>query len=137
MRQAKTRWELSGFFRNFVTKGMADGQSTLTKKTTKMNKIYADQIEKAKNLAQGIERNADILKKHGIDSDKDNLLALAEKLTEASEKQDAAAAALNDARDEAHQLLAEHKKVFDDSKSPIKKSFSPEEWSKFGLADKR
>ncbi len=102
-----------------------------------MNKIYSDQIDKARNLAQGIEKNAETLKGRGIDVDPDKLLSLADQLTQASEKQDAAAAALNDARDEAHRLLAELKQTFEVSKSPIKLNFPLEQWSRFGLADKR
>lgn len=124
-------------FSYIAYKGMAGGQSTPTSKIHTMNKIYADQIDKAKNLAQGIDRNAGLLQKNGVRANGNGLLSLADRLKEASDKQDAAMEALNASRDEAHELLADLKKMYDENKAPIKSEFPQEDWIHFGIADKR
>ncbi len=102
-----------------------------------MNKIYSDQIEKAKNLVKGISSNSVELKGRGIPTDTSKIEDVYKALVEASEKQEAAQMTLNESRDCAHELLAELNELYNATKDPIKQAYPLEQWTKFGLPDKR
>ena len=102
-----------------------------------MNKIYSDMLSKAKMLSEGISKNAGELEKKNIRIDCNRLNQLADELSSAAKKQEEAEKALFEARNKAHELWNELKTFCADSKAPIKSSFMPESWSRFGLTDKR
>ncbi len=102
-----------------------------------MNKIYEEPIKKAELLIEGVKKSADALEKKGIVIDAEALCAACRALEEAGAQQDAAEAQLKEARELAHERLAQLKEVFNASKTPIKQSFSPETWLSFGLLDKK
>lgn len=102
-----------------------------------MNKIYSSQIEKANSLAGGIEKNAAKLKASNVSVDLQKLKECTLQLAELAEKQDAAEAALAQARGKAHEKLNELKNIYEAVKFPIKSHFAMEQWPVFGIADKR
>ncbi len=102
-----------------------------------MNKIYSDQIEKAKNLVKGVAANAAELQGRGIPTDMSKVEETYKALIEASDKQEAAEKALNECRDKAHELLAELKELYISAKDPIKQAYPLEQWARFGRPDKR
>jgi biotin synthase len=72
--------------------------------------------------------------------DSDDLQKLKEctlQLAELAEKQDAAEAALAQARGKAHEKLNELKNIYEAVKFPVKSHFAMEQWPVFGIADKR
>lgn len=102
-----------------------------------MNKIYSDQIEKARSLSAGIAENASLLSRKGLNPDMGKLNEKVQALTEAANRQEDAEKALYEARAKAHELLDELKALYNEAKAPIKLNYLPEEWAKFGLPDKR
>lgn len=102
-----------------------------------MNKIYSDQIEKAKSLVAGIQNNIDVLQKKGLTFDVTELQALQKSLFESSQKQEEAEQTLKKLRDTAHTHLETLKNLYNDLKTPIKNNFPAEQWSQFGIPDKR
>ncbi len=102
-----------------------------------MNRIYADQITKAENLVKGINSNSSELQARGVPTETSKIEATYKALIEASDRQEAAEAALYECRDKAHTLLAELKELYITAKAPVKQAFPPDQWAKFGLPDKR
>ncbi len=102
-----------------------------------MNKIYSNQMSIASALAQGIRENEALLQQQGIHIDTQKLDELNRELEQMAIRQEEAEIALREVREKAHELLSELKDLCNESKSPIKLAFPPEQWAKFGLADKR
>lgn len=102
-----------------------------------MNKIYSEQIQKAKTLSQGIKTNDVALKEKGINPGTEKIDATAHALEEAAKAQDEAEEKLREQRKIAHKLLADLKELCNAAKQPIKERFPLEQWQKFGIADKR
>ncbi len=88
-------------------------------------------------LTEGIKGNEELLRERGIQIEPEKLAALSKALEEAGARQDEAKLALDQCRKDAHARLEALKEHFNDAKQPIKLAFLPEEWSNFGLADKR
>lgn len=102
-----------------------------------MNKIYEEPIKKAESLVEGVKKGADALERKGIVIDVEALCAACRELYDAGVQQDAAEARLKEARERAHNCLAQLKEIFNASKAPIKEAFPPESWLSFGLTDKK
>lgn len=102
-----------------------------------MNKIYFDQIEKAKSLVEGVQKQKDVLQQKGITVEVSKLTALQQALVESSKKQEEAEQNLKKLRDEAHSCLETLKNAYNELKTPIKNNFPMEQWNSFGIPDKR
>lgn len=104
-----------------------------------MNKIYNDPIERARTISEGISKNASELKSRGFnpESSADDLIELSDKLQKASDKYDDMFEAISKQREECHTLLERLKNTINFTKSEIKSRYTLEQWSRFGLVDKR
>jgi uncharacterized coiled-coil DUF342 family protein len=103
-----------------------------------MIKLYADPVERANAIANGVESHADELRKKNYDvTVAGKLKATAAKLQTEAEKYDEMFAEVNKQRDICHDLLSELKETINQAKSGIKSNYDPETWTKFGLTDKR
>ncbi len=102
-----------------------------------MNKIYSDQIAKATSLSAGIKSNAKTLQEKGINIDTSPMDVTCRTLEEIALRQEEAETALKEVRMKAHEALDQLKELINDNKTPIKLNFAPEQWAKFGIADKR
>lgn len=102
-----------------------------------MNKIYLEPVEKAKSLIEGVNKQSDLLAKHGICIDVERLNRLCDALYEAGLRQEEAEMGLKEARDAAHKLLDELKDFYAASKLPIKQNFPQYGWIAFGVVDKK
>ncbi|MBQ3677114.1 MAG: hypothetical protein K5860_03125 [Bacteroidales bacterium] len=102
-----------------------------------MNKIYLDQIEKAKSLVAGVQKQKDALQQKGITVEVSKLTSLQQALIESSKKQEDAEQQLKKLRDEAHSCLETLKNACNELKVPIKNNFPIEQWCNFGIPDKR
>ena len=103
-----------------------------------MNRIYSEQIEKAKMLSEGLKNHKDFLKSQGFD------LSLIEKLDQdcelmAREGELIAAEeeALSKHRAACHAILNRLKSNLFSGKGYIKQKFEQEQWSQYGVPDKR
>ncbi len=88
-------------------------------------------------LTMGVTKNSAELQAKGIHVDTANIEAACKALEDAANKQDLAKETLNECRNKAHEKLAELKDLCTEAKQPIKQSYLPEQWSRFGLPDKR
>jgi len=102
-----------------------------------MNKIYSDQVSKARMLSKGVSDHSAELSRKNITVDVGRLDKLSAALEAAAKRQDKAKEALDEARADAHRLLDELKSALADVKTPIKEAFTSDEWGRFGLTDKR
>lgn len=102
-----------------------------------MNKIYSGQIEKVKSLVAGIQNNKAVLDAKGLNCDVSQLIELQNSLAESAKKQEEAESALKEIRDVAHADLDKLKNAWNNMKLPIKNNFQIEQWSTFGISDKR
>ncbi len=102
-----------------------------------MNKIYSDQIDKAKSLSDGIKKQSETLKQQGITISTEAMDSCRRALHEVALKQVEAELALKAVRDEAHLLMEQLKEMILANKTPIKEHFALEQWQHFGIADKR
>ncbi|NLO00308.1 MAG: hypothetical protein GX125_08630 [Bacteroidales bacterium] len=102
-----------------------------------MNKIYSDQVSKARMLSKGVSEHSAELSRKNITVDIGRLDKLSAALEAAAKTQEKAEDTLSKARAEAHRLLDELKSAFADAKAPIKQAFLSDEWARFGLTDKR
>lgn len=103
-----------------------------------MNKIYAEPLEKANAIANGVESHADELSKKNYNVGiAGKLKTTAAQLQKEAEKYDEMFEEVNKQREICHSLLEELKDTILEAKKGIKSGFEPEEWSRFGLTDKR
>lgn len=103
-----------------------------------MNKTYADSIEKARSIANGIEKNASELSGKGYNTAfSKKLEELAARLTEEAEKSDKLNEAAAAQRQVCHETLDELKNTINEAKSGIKTRYLQPEWLRFGLVDKK
>ncbi|MBQ6694931.1 MAG: hypothetical protein IJN24_08685 [Bacteroidaceae bacterium] len=102
-----------------------------------MNKIYLEPASKARAFIDGVLKQHDVLAKKGISIHADELLAACNELEEAGRNQDEAELHLRIARDKAHKALDRLKELYSVAKSPVKQSFTQEQWASFGLTDKK
>ncbi len=102
-----------------------------------MNKTYSDQIQKATTLSEGIKRNDAVLKQKNINLNMERIDEVAKALEAAANEQEAAEQELTERRNVARELLAELKELYNAAKLPVKNSFPLEQWSTFGICDKR
>lgn len=112
-------------------------EANLNKIKYTMNKIYLDQIEKAKSLVAGVQKQKDALQQKGITVEVSKLTSLQQALIESSKKQEDAEQQLKKLRDEAHSCLETLKNACNELKVPIKNNFPIEQWCNFGIPDKR
>ena len=103
-----------------------------------MNRIYSDPIEKAKMLVEGLKKNRSYLATKGYD------LSVIERLekyiVEMSREGEAVAAeeeALSKHRNQCHIILNNLKADLSAGKNGIKQLFDQEQWSQYGVADRR
>lgn len=102
-----------------------------------MNKGYLDQMSKARMLSEGVSVHMSELVKKNIKIDTRKLDELTKELEDAAKKQDEAESSLLSARQNAYKLLDDLKQELLSVKIPIKSAFLSDEWSKFGITDKR
>lgn len=102
-----------------------------------MNKIYLEPVSKARVFIDGVLKQQDVLAKKGISIHVEELLSACRELEEAGHNQDEAEMRLRAARDKAHKALDRLKELYNMAKTPIKKTFTQEQWSAFGLTDKK
>jgi len=103
-----------------------------------MNKIYSDQIEKARLLIDGVKKNRDFLASKGYDL---SIVETLEKDIEEMQREGEAVAreeaALSEHRAKCHAILDRFKENLISGKAGIKSRFEQEKWLKFGVPDKR
>ncbi len=103
-----------------------------------MNKIYSDQIEKAKILIDGVNKNRDFLVSKGYDP---SIVETLQKDIEEMEREGEAVAreeaALSEHRTQCHAILSRLKDNLLTGKTGIKSRFEQDQWLKYGVTDKR
>lgn len=103
-----------------------------------MSKVHLEQIEKTNLLLEGLKNNQSILKEKGINAgfieklESDNNLAIIY-----NDENDRLKADLKAKTVRANRKLDEIKSMVRDVKKIIKRDFPQEQWSKFGIMDKR
>lgn len=102
-----------------------------------MNKGYLDQMSKATMLSKGVSAHMSELVNKNIKVDTRKLDELTKALEDAAKKQEEAESLLLSARQNAYKLLDDLKQELVSVKTPINSAFLCDEWSKFGIADKR
>lgn len=103
-----------------------------------MNKIYSDPIEKAQLLIEGLQKNHSYLQTKGYDlSVIERLQKTCEELAREGEAVAAEEEALSRHRMQCHQILSRLKRDLLSGKGAIKQMFDQEQWSQYGVPDKR
>lgn len=103
-----------------------------------MNKIYSDPIEKAQLLIEGLKKNRSYLQTKGYDlSVIERLEKTCEELTREGEAVAVEEEALSRHRLQCHQILSRLKRDLLSGKGAIKEMFDQEQWSQYGVPDKR
>lgn len=103
-----------------------------------MNQIYSNPIEKAQNLINGLKKNQSFLKAKGYDiSVIESLQKDCEILAREGEAIAREEAALSKHRAECHVVLDRLRENLLSSKSAIKQMFDQNQWSQYGVSDKR
>ncbi len=103
-----------------------------------MNKIYSDPIEKAQMLIEGLKKNRSYLQTKGYDlSVIERLEKACEEMTREGEAVAAEEEALSKHRAQCHNILNRLKTDLLSGKGAIKQMFEQEQWSQYGVPDKR
>ncbi len=103
-----------------------------------MNKIYSDPIEKAQLLIEGLKKNRSYLQTKGYDlSVIERLEQACEEMTREGEAVAAEEEALSKHRAQCHRILNRLKTDLLAGKGGIKQMFEQEQWSQYGVPDKR
>ena len=110
----------------------------ITQNKILMNKIYSDQIEKARLLIDGVNKNRDYLASKGYDL---SIIGTLERDIEEMQREGEAVAreelALSEHRSRCHAILDRFKDDLLAGKAGIKNRFDQEQWSRYGVPDKR
>lgn len=103
-----------------------------------MNQIYSTPIQKAEMLIDGLKKNKTYLQAKGFDiSVIEQLEQDCKVLTREGEAIAREEAALSKHRAECHIVLDRLRENLLRSKGSIKQMFDQDQWSKYGVADKR
>lgn len=103
-----------------------------------MNKIYSEPIEKAQMLIEGLQKNHSYLQAKGYDlSIIERLQKTCEELAREGEAVAVEEEALSRHRMQCHQILGRLKHDLLSGKGAIKQMFDQEQWSQYGVPDKR
>lgn len=103
-----------------------------------MSKVYLEQVQKARMLAEGLKRHLEEIKPWGInESEIQQLEQLAAETDRLNSEVEAMRATTNAKVSEATRMLARLKEQLGHTKPVIKRSVEPERWSDFGIPDKR
>ena len=103
-----------------------------------MNKIYSDPIDKAQMLIEGLKKNRSFLQAKGYDlSVIERLEKLCAEMTREGEAVAAEEEALARHRNQCHVILNHLKEDLQQGKGAIKQLFDQEQWSQYGVPDKR
>jgi hypothetical protein len=103
-----------------------------------MSKTIDLQVEKSRVLIDGLRKNLNALRDKGINSDElDRMLSDLESLRVANEECDKSRLALSAKVRTMNAILVNVKEKFAEKKKIIKGYYPQEEWSKYGVQDKR
>lgn len=103
-----------------------------------MSKTIETQIEKSNVLIKGFRNNIEFLRDKGINKEiLDDMENNLRSLEELNRQCDEMRAKLKDKVKEVNDVLSTSKQAYFDMKKIIKCNYLQEEWSKFGVMDKR
>lgn len=103
-----------------------------------MSKTFENQAMKAKMLAEGMKGHLDELSSRGVKLEMlDSLIKASEEAVIISREVDKLRAEASEKLCEANLVLCEIKDGYNELRSVIKKNYPFEQWSAFGLMDKR
>lgn len=103
-----------------------------------MSKTFENQANKAKTLAEGMKNHYGQLSAHGVKKDAlDSLIAACDEAIKMSQEVDRLRMVASEKMHEANTALYDVKCQYNDLRAIIKNNYPQEQWSTFGLMDKR
>lgn len=103
-----------------------------------MSKVYLEQVQKAQMLVEGLKKNYDLIKNHGISREQIAQLEKDAEITAVFNKElDELRAQVSLKASQANKKLTEVKNSILNMKHVVKKNFDQTKWQNFGVYDKR
>ena len=103
-----------------------------------MSKTYENYVFKARMLAEGMKTHLNELAVHGVKQEAlDLLISTSDEALKRSEEVDKLRLVVSEKAHEANAALTDVKAMYQEQKAILKKYYTAEQWSKFGLMDKR